>query len=583
LLLRARLQLEDGAIDAARENLEHALALAQSTGVTPLEIYALLASVDLLNGVTESQWTNRALELNANYGEAYATPAYFYVITRRYREAVELLRKAVTVEPRLYSAHAELGINLLRDNHVAEAFEHLQIAYAGDPFSRQVVNTLRLLDSLDNFTFTGHGELEVDGTILPKIFLRLHKDETAVLEPYALELINASIESFSQRYDFELREPVIVELYPEHDDFAVRTAGLPGIGLLGVTFGYLVAMDSPTGRPRGEFHWGTTLWHEMAHIFTLEATNHLVPRWFEEWATGPLPGRHISLAFMQAVGEHQLLPIAELDRGFIRPTYPAQIIVSYMQAGLICHYISETFGQDRLSAMLHAFTDGADTEAALTVATGLSAEEFDTQFAAFVDAEYGTIVANMHDWQSAQESAQEAAGSGDWDAALEFADEAIELFPAYVDEGSAYLVKARALAELGQEDAAAAALSTYADLGGFNPDALYDLARRQNERGDTELAVQTARALTLVAPLEAQLHADYGDWLLALGRTDAAIAEYQALLAMNPHDMADAHFRLAKAYRDAGDAQRSREQLLYALEIAPHFREAQDMLLETLL
>ena len=101
---------------------------------------------------------------------------------------------------------------------------------------------------------------------------------------------------------FELKEPVVVELYPEHDDFAVRTSGLPGIGLLGVTFGYLVAMDSPTGRADADFHWGTTLWHEMAHVFTLEATNHLVPRWFsegvsvyEEWSTGPLPGRHIPL------------------------------------------------------------------------------------------------------------------------------------------------------------------------------------------------------------------------------------------------------------------------------------------------
>ncbi len=590
LLLRARLQLEDGAIDEAGENLELALAEAERTGVTPLEIYALLASVDLLRDVTESQWTARALELNPNYGEAYATPAYFYVITRRYREAVELLRKAVAVEPRLYSAHADLGINLLRDNHVAEAYEHLQIAYAGDPFSTQVVNTLRLLDSFDNFTFTGHGELEVDGTILPRVFLRLHKDEAEVLEPYALNLIYASIDSFSQRYDFELREPVIVELYPEHDDFAVRTAGLPGIGLLGVTFGYLVAMDSPTGRPRGEFHWGTTLWHEMAHIFTLEATNHLVPRWFsegvsvhEEWATGPLPGRHISLAFMQAVAEDKLLPIAELDRGFIRPTYQSQIIVSYMQAGLICHYISENFGQARLSAMLHAFTDGADTPAALEVATGLSAAEFDERFAAWVEAEYGTVVANMKDWQSTQERAHEAAASGSWDAAIEYADEAIELFPNYVDEGSAYLVRARGLAELGQDDAAVQTLTTYLNLGGYNPDALHDLAGRQHDRGDTALAVETARALTLVAPLEAELHADYGDWLLALGRAEEAIAEYQALLAMNPHDKADAHFRLAKAYRDAGDAQRSREHLLYALEIAPHFREAQDMLLETLL
>ena len=589
-LLRARLLLEDGAIDEADEHLRHALSVARARETTPLEIYALLASVDLLRGITDSEWTARALELNPNYGEIYATPAYFYVITRRYREAVELLRKAVTAEPGLYAAHAELGINLLRDNHVDEAFEHLRIAYDGDPFSTQVVNTLRLLDSFDNFSFTGHGEMEVDGQIVPQVFLRLHNEEQSIIEGYALDLIYGSIESFSERYAFELKEPVIIELYPEHDDFAVRTAGLPGIGLLGVTFGYLVAMDSPAGRPRGEFHWGTTLWHEMAHIFTLEATNHLVPRWFsegvsvhEEWSTGPLAGRHISLSFFEALGEDQLLPIAELDRGFIRPTYPAQIIVSYMQAGLICNYIAANFGQDRLAAMLHAFTDGLDTEAALMEATGLTAAAFDEQFAAFIDAEFGEVVANMDDWRAAQERAFEAARAQDWGGAIAAADEAIELFPAYVDEGSAYLVKARALAALERDAEAQATLTTYLSLGGYNPDALGDLASRQAADGLNEQAAATARALILVAPLEEQLHADYGDWLRALGRYAAAVEEYEILLAMNPHDRASAHFRLAQALLDAGQAERSREHLLYALEIAPHFREAQDMLLETLL
>jgi Tfp pilus assembly protein PilF len=49
---------------------------------------------------------------------------------------------------------------------------------------------------------------------------------------------------------------------------------------------------------------------------------------------------------------------------------------------------------------------------------------------------------------------------------------------------------------------------------------------------------------------------------------------------MNPHDLADAHYRLAKALFAAGDKGKSREQLLYALEIAPHYREAQQLLLE---
>src|SRR5690606_15303746 len=239
------------------------------------------------------------------------------------------------LEPDLYEAHAELGVNLLRENKVVEAQRHLALAYQGDPYSPQIVNTLRLIDSFDNFIVAMH-EPEEGEPLDPGVILRLHRSEAEVLEPYVLERVRDSIRTVSGRSDFELQEPVVVELYPDPDDFAVRTSGLPGIGLLGVTFGHLVAMDSPSGRAEGEFHWGTTLWHEMAHVFTLEATGHLVPRWFsegvsvyEEWATGPLPGRHLPIVFFESMKEDRLLPIAELDRGFIRPTYQAQIVVSY--------------------------------------------------------------------------------------------------------------------------------------------------------------------------------------------------------------------------------------------------------------
>src|SRR4029079_5874464 len=126
--------LEDGAIDAGNDALDTALELAEKNRRSPLEIYALKASVDLLKGTTASPWTQRALALNAGYGNAYAIPAHFYVITRRYREAIALLQKAVEIEPDLYTAHAELGVNLLRENELEEAQRHLQIAYRGDPF-----------------------------------------------------------------------------------------------------------------------------------------------------------------------------------------------------------------------------------------------------------------------------------------------------------------------------------------------------------------------------------------------------------------------------------------------------------------
>ena len=590
-LLLARAALEDGAIDDGDDQLDEALELAEDNDRSPLEVYALKASADLLRGKTASEWTDKALALNPRFGDAYATPAHFYVITRRYREAIGLLQKAVQVEPDLYAAHAELGQNLLRENKLAEAQPHLELAYRGDPFSAPLVNTLRLIDSFDKFVLSQHpakpaapGSAEAPN---PGVTLRLHKDEAAVLEPYVLDLVDRTIQTYSKRYNFELKQPVIVELYPDHDDFAVRIAGLPGIGLLGVTFGYLVAMDSPTGRADSTFHWGTTLWHEMAHVFTLEATNHLVPRWFsegvsvyEEWSTGPLPGRHIPVPVLAAIKEDKFLPVAELDRGFIRPTYEAQVIVSYMQAGLVCEYISGRFGQEALARMLDQFRNGRDTAQAIQGALGISPGQFDESFADYVEQQLGATLAKLDDWQRAQGELHETVETQDWRLGAAKASEAIDLWPDYVDAGSPYIAKARAHRELGETALGTTTLLEYRRRGGHDPDALMALARALGAAGRTDEAIDVFEDVLMVAPLRREVHLEYGDRLMAAGRAREALVEYQALLAMNPQDLAEAHYRVAKAYLGLEDKAKGREHLLYALEIAPHYREAQQLLLE---
>ena len=65
--------------------------------------------------------------------------------------------------------------------------------------------------------------------------------------------------------------PILIEIFPRHDDFAVRNVGLPGmIGALGACFGRVVTLDSPRARPPGTFNWQATLWHELAHVITLQ-------------------------------------------------------------------------------------------------------------------------------------------------------------------------------------------------------------------------------------------------------------------------------------------------------------------------
>ena len=587
-LISARMSLEVGAVNAAREALDEALGIAEAQDLPPLEVYALHAAADVLQGITASEWTDRALAYNPSYGEVHATPAYYYLINRRYREAVELLFEAVRIQPDLWTAHAELGVNLLRQNRVEEARAHLALAYQGDPFSAQTVNTLRLIDSLENFVVLRR-ELP-DSAAAPGMLLRLHRDEAPVLDAYVTGLVADSVQAFTERYQFELKEDVVVELYPEHDDFAVRTLGLPGIGLLGVAFGYLVAMDSPSGRREGEFHWGTTLWHEVAHIFTLEATGNLVPRWFsegvsvfEEWSTGPLPGRHIPVRVLEAMADDRFLPVAELDGGFMRPTYEGQVIVSYTQAGLLCQYIAREWGQQGLVDMLNGFADGLGTVGAIRLGLGVAPEDLDSGFREFLEAEFRATLDVLDEWKGLTQATYRALDEGDWEEVLDRAETAVAAYPDYVDDGDAYIPMAMALEELGRRGEALDALETYWRLGGYSPGALRRLGNWLHEAGRPEDAIAVYDDLIMVTPLDAGVHTTLGDWMLAEGMADGALREYRALMAMQPHDMAGTHYRLATAFLALEDQARTREHLLYALEIAPHYREAQQLLLEIVL
>ena len=584
LLLVARVSLENGNYGEAADVLGQAETLITSAGWPPLELYALRASYDLLNNNDVSDWTEQALAYNPHFGSIHAVPAHFYVITRRYRDAIDLYQQAVDIEPELASAHEQLGINLLRDNQFTRARQHLERAYQLDPFSPRSVNTLRLLDSFSKFRLVDDPPT-LDGDV--PIILRLHKDEADVIAPYAIELTRESIAVFTQRYGFALREPVIIEMYPDHEDFAVRTAGMPGLGILGATFGYLLAMDSPSGRPPEQFQWGSVLWHELAHVFTLEATDHLVPRWysegisvFEEWRSGPNPGVRIPMSVYKAMEENRFLPVADLDEGFLRPSYPNQVIVSYMQAGLVCDYIDRFHGEHKLRELLEAFRDGLKTEQALRTVFGMDPSDFDAAFDAYVADEFGELLGQLDDWAHAQAEISSKLDSGEWDAVLELAAEQIQLMPHYTEPDSPYLASARAFDELDQRDAALGALETFWRIGGYDPDALRRLSDWLVEDSRPDTAIEVLQSVMLVDPMDADLHGDLGDMLLAADRAEEALQEYEIAMALEPHDMASAWYRLANAEYALGNVEQSQAHVLQALDVAPNFRPAQRLLLK---
>lgn len=582
-LLLARLALEVG--DAARAEEELRAPLAADELPLRLRAMALAAARDHLADELPTPWEARALALHSSYGALFETVAHFYIVKRRYRQAIAMLERGVALDPSLWSAHATLGMNLLRVNRFADARAALARAHNGFPYNPEVVNTLRLLDSM----------AEWPAAVEQGVLVRADPAEAAAIAPYVRRLVADAVRVVGSRYGHTPPGPVVVELYPRHADFAVRTSGLPGIGILGATFGEVVVMDSPSARGVSEnFDWASVLWHEVAHVITLGATDNRVSRWFsegvsvlEEWQTGPsrfrvdAPGGArpaVPDAVVDAFHAGRLLPVATLDEGFIRPTYAGQVGVSYTQAGLLCEHIAATRGTAALAAMLRAYRGGADTPAAVRSALGVAPEALDAEFATQLASRFDGVDTDA--FRSALATARKAAAAEDWRAAAQAARAAAAAHPHRADADSPYPLLAHAHDQLGERARGMEALATYWRAGGRSPAALARLADWLEAAGQHDQSLAARRSLALVAPLQPAHRATLGDRLLAAGEADAALAEYLAHQSLGPHDAAAAHYRLAKAYRALDQSRPARTHVLSALEIAPRFGDALALLLE---
>jgi cellulose synthase operon protein C len=571
--LKANLALEDSDTAGAVKEADEAIEMSGDS----LDAMAIHAAVEVLADRSPDAWLEKIRGVNPTYGEAYALVAHHLILNRRYEDGVTYFRKAIELDPEDWSARSELGINLMRLGQQDEPRRELELCYDHGYRDAATVNSLRLLDSYQNFV-TFRDEVLV---------LKLQKKEADLLRPYFDTEARKAMATYEKKYKFKLPGPVQVEVYPDHEDFAVRSLGMPGLGALGVTFGEVVAMDSPSGRKPGDFNWASTLWHEMSHVYILTMTNHRVPRWFaeglavhEETEASPEWGDRITPEILLAIRDKRLLPVTDLDRGFVRPEYQTQVVVSYYQAGRICDYIQKRWGADKLLEMVHSYAKVENTEDVIQQDLGLTAVEFDKQFLAWLDGDVGKIAANFDQWHENLKTLAEASKEHKYDEVIVQGQQTRNLYPDYVYDANPYEFLAEAYQATGDKQAAAAALTDYEKRGGHNPATLKELASLEEELGNPGEAAASLDRINYIYPNDEQLHRHLGELWLAQGDFAGAIREYSAVVTMHPMDMPSARFNLAQAYFAAGQTDKAEENVLQALEAAPDYRPAQKLLLQ---
>ncbi|MBK8248956.1 MAG: tetratricopeptide repeat protein [Gemmatimonadetes bacterium] len=511
---------------------------------------------------------------------------------RLYAQAAAFARQGVERDSLSARAHSLLGINEMRTGRVAEGQAHLTRSFALDPYDVWAHNTLNLLDTFKDYT-----EIKT-----PRFVVLVETKDAPLLEIFAAPLVEEAYDSLAARYGFRPSPPVRVEMFRSSADFSVRAVGLGGLGALGVSFGNVVAMDSPAARPVGEFNWGSTLWHELTHTFTLGATGNRVPRWvseglsvYEERRARAGWGADITPSLVAAWKAKKLNPVSQLNNGFVRPRFPEEIGLSYALASYVCEMLEAEYGLTGIRTFLQAFRDGKTANQAFEQVARVGIEAFDQRFDDWFRKRFASefkavdyVVAGegreqVVKWEgplfTAVRSAATAMAGQQWDEAIRLLDGAKAMFPAWADEGSPYHLLSEVYLKRGDTTAAIRELAAITSRSETAFQENLQLARLLRARGDVLGAVAAMERTMWMTPFDGAVHDSLAVLATANRMHGSAIRARRALVALRPTDRAEALYQLARAYADGGEVAAARREVLRALDLAPNFEKAQELLL----
>lgn len=374
----AGIVLRDLEIERADEHLVRGLTLHPRDP----ELSSLRAAARFLADDTEGfeRIRQQVFSQNPHYAEFYRIVSKYADWEHRYDEIVEMMRRAVAIDPDDGGAHAQLGINLIRNGQDAAGVAALRTAFAKDPYNVRVFNTLNLYEKTIPESY-------VDVTALP-FRVRYHREEQPVLQRYVPDLLNRAWGKMRGFYEFTPSTPVGVELYAERPNFAVRTSGLPRTAISGVCFGKTLASMTPRHEA---MNLGMTLWHELAHVFHIQLSRSRVPRWFTEGLAEyetlverPEWRREQDSQLYQALREQRLPQLRSMNQAFTHAEDIADVAVAYYASTQIVEMMAQRYGRAKLRRMLVLWGEGKRTDEVLQLALGRSPEELDAEFRAFV-------------------------------------------------------------------------------------------------------------------------------------------------------------------------------------------------------
>lgn len=524
-------------------------------------------------------------------------------LSQRYRfsEGSRMQRRSLAYDSSYLPAKIQLANDLLRLGNAEEGWKLADEVYQKDGYNVVAYNLVTLGNKVSNYT-----ALQRDGFVV-----RMEPQEASVYGEMVLDLLVEAKKELCDKYDMKVAEPIFVEIFPQQQDFAIRTFGLPGgAGYLGVCFGRVITMNSPKSQVRLGSNWKAVLWHEFCHVVTLQKTGNKMPRWlsegisvYEERLKDPSWGQVMNPEYRERILGGGLTPVSQLSSAFVKPDSGEALQFAYYQSSLVVEYLVDKYGIKVLKRMLDDLHLGMPINQVLGRYTGdvkLLDKEFEAYarqqaaaLAAGADWEKPALTANssLEEWQAwnvdhpdnvygLKAEAYHLTRAGKLERAETLARKFIDLYPDYRAADNGYFLLAMIARAQGDEQSEFEMLKKSSRLQASSVDVYERVTELAVKRQDWSEAVKQADRWLAVNPLVPAPHRVFADANEQTGNYRGARPSLRALTLMDPFDPADAYYRYAFALNESGDTDLARREVLKCLEEAPRFRKAHQLLLK---
>jgi cellulose synthase operon protein C len=492
-----------------------------------------------------------ALTVRPNDGAFFAFVAEALTHHRRYDDARDVAREGIAADPDDAGCLAVLAMTLLRLGDEEAGLDTLRRAWKRDPYDVRTYNLLNLFEKVIPARYT-----TVPGK---RLHFRVAAADRAAIAEVVAPYLEERYREFAARYRIEPPGPVMIELYGDPKEFAVRTTGLPAIGVAGVCFGRVITSQAPSNHA---FNWGMVLTHELAHVFAIQLSRSRVPRWFTEGLSEmetarlrPEWTRHDDAALYAALRRGELPPLRSLSNAFVT-SRGDEAARAYAHAAVAVDFLERRFGFPALREALVAFGRGEAEATVIGKLTGLSAEALEREFRAELARRFARYEKQYIPPQPTRGAAP-ASAAARTSTARDWAARGLGALGAgNVDEAKKALERARALPQPSADD---------------QVDTLFLAGEIALARRDADAAIAAFEGLMDVAPAPR----DGYDVRVRLGlaeihrkRAAAAEAHLRRAIALDP-DRLEPHALLAELYKSQSRTPDRLVELAAAMRLDP--------------